>query len=148
MKAEWLIGLHPHFNIDIVPGDDLLPSDMSNLNLDVHNAKGLGADVNLYQSWIDRLVELSEPLDKSDRSLLNASEWVGEWAAGNGTEETDAVTQAMHHRTIESMRNLSRTEILSVRRLHLAPLQGFDVNDLLGCIGPLHRRTRGLLGGD
>jgi hypothetical protein len=121
---------------------------MSNLNLDVDNAKGFGADVNLDQSWIHGLVEMSKSLDKSDRSLLNASEWVGKGAAGNGTEETDARTQAMHHGTIDSVRNLSRTEILSVRRLHLAPLQGLDVNDVLAWVGPLHRRTRGRLGGD
>jgi len=121
---------------------------MSDLNLDIHNAKRFGADVNLDQSWIDRLVELSEPLDKSDRSLLDASEWVGEGAAGNGTEEANAATQALHHGTVDSMRNLSSTEILSVRGLHLAPLQGLDVNGVLGRVGPLHRWTRGLFCGD
>ena len=109
-----MICLYPHCDINIVPGDDLLPSDRSDLDLDVHNAEGLGADVDLDQSWIDRLVKLSESLDKSDRSLLNASERVGEGAAGNSTEEADAITQIMHHGTIESMRNLSRTKVLSV----------------------------------
>ena len=143
-----MICLYPHCDINIVPGDDLLPSNRDNLNLDVHNAKGFGADVDLDQSWIDRLVKLSESLDKSNRSLLNVSERVREGAAGNSTAEADAVAQVMHHGTIESMCNFSRTKILSVRRLHLAPLQGFDVNDLLACIGPLHRWTRGLLDGD
>ena len=104
---------------------------MCDLDLHVHNAKGLGTDVNLDQSGIDRFVKLSEPLDKSDRSLFNASEWVGEGTARNGTEETDATTQVLHHGTVDTMCNLSSTEILSIRRLHLAPLQGLDMNDVL-----------------
>jgi hypothetical protein len=113
---------------------------MNNLNLDVHDAKRLGADVNLDQPWIYGLVELSESLDKSDRSLFDTSEWIGEGAAWNGTEETGAAAQAMHQGTVDTMRNFPRTEILSVRRLHLAPLQGLDVNDVLGRVGLLHCR--------
>lgn len=105
---------------------------MSDLDFDVHDAKGFGADVNLDQSRVYGLVELSESLDKSDRSLFNASEWVGEGTARDGTEETDTATQALHHGTVDTMCNLPGTEILSVRRLHLSPLEGLDVNDLLG----------------
>ena len=105
---------------------------MRDLNLHVHDAKRLGADVDLDQSRIHRLVELSESLDESDRSLFDVPERVGEGTARNGTEQTDATTQILHHRTVDTMRNLSGTEILSIRRLHLAPLQGLDANDLLG----------------
>ena len=133
------IGLYLHADSNVVPGDNCLASNLDDLNLDVHNAKGLGADVDLDQSRIYRLVELSKSLDKSDRSLLNALEWVWEGTARNGTTETDATAQAMHHGTIETVRNLSCTEILSIRRLHLVPLKGFDVNDLLGWVGPFHR---------
>ena len=121
---------------------------MNDLNLDVHNAEGLGADVNLDQTRIHGFVELSEPLDKSDRSLLNAFERVGARAAGNGTQEADTATQTMHHGTVDPMGDLSGTEILSVGRLHLAPLQGFDMNDLLAQVGLLHNRGRGLFIGD
>jgi len=105
---------------------------MSDLNLHVHDAERLGADVNLDQARIHGLVELSESLDETDRSLLNAPEWVGEGAARNGTKETDATTQVLHHGTVDAVRHLPGAEILSIRRLHLAPLQGLDANDLLG----------------
>lgn len=124
--------VYPHYDIDIVPGDDLLTSDLDNLDLDVYGAKGLCADVDPDQSRVHGFVELSEPLNESDRSLLDVSERVGEGAAGHGAEETDAVTQAMHRRAVETVRDISRTEILSIGRLHLAPLQGLDVNDVLG----------------
>ena len=95
---------------------------MSDLNLHVHDAKGLGADVDLDQSRIHRLVEMSESLDEPNRSLFDAPERVGEGTAWNGTEETDTTAQGLHHGTVDTMRNLSTTEILSVRRLHLTPL--------------------------
>jgi hypothetical protein len=37
-----------------------LPTDGNDLDLDVYNAKGLGADINLDQAWIDCFVELAE----------------------------------------------------------------------------------------
>ena len=122
---------------------------MSDLNLHVHDAKRLGADVNLDQSRIHRLIELSETLDESDRSLFNVSEWVGEGATRDGTAEADAGSQTLHHRTVEAMCNLPRAEILSVRGLHLAPLEGLDANNVTGWVGLLHcRRGSWLLGGD
>ena len=51
-----------NLDINAVPGDDLLPSNRSGLDLDVHGAKGLGTDVYLDQPWIHRLVKLSKLL--------------------------------------------------------------------------------------
>ena len=38
------------------------------MNLDVNDAEGFGADVDLDETRIYRLVELSESVDKSDRA--------------------------------------------------------------------------------
>ena len=124
--------MYAHFDVDVVPCDDLLPSNVGDLNLDVHDAKRLSTDVDLNQSRIHGLVELSESLDESDRSLFDVPERVGKGTARNGTEEANATAQVLHHGTVDTMCNLSSSEILSVRGLHLAPLQGLDVNDLFG----------------
>ena len=51
---------YAHFDIDVVARDDLLPANGADLDLDVDNAEGLGADVNLHETGIHRLVELAE----------------------------------------------------------------------------------------
>ena len=132
LKAGEWIGFNAHFDIDVVPSDDLLPSNVSDLDLDVHDAKRLGADVDLDQSRIDGLVELSESLDKADRSLFDVPEWVGEGTARNGAQETDTATQTLHHGPVDTVGNLPSTQVLRVRRLHLGPLERLDVNDLFG----------------
>jgi len=45
-----------------------LPSNRANLDLDIDNAERLGADVNLDQTWVDRLVELPKSRNKTDRA--------------------------------------------------------------------------------
>ena len=50
-----------HFDIDIITGNDLLPSNGTNLDLDIDNAEGLGADVDLDKTEVHGLVELTEP---------------------------------------------------------------------------------------
>ena len=57
-----------HFDIDIITGNDLLPSNGTNLDLDIDNAEGLGADVNLNETGVDGLVELAESRDKANRT--------------------------------------------------------------------------------
>lgn len=50
-----------HFNVDVVPCDDLLPTNGADLDLHVDDTEGLRADVDLNQTWVDGLVELAEP---------------------------------------------------------------------------------------
>ena len=57
-----------HFDIDVVAGNDFLPSNGTDLDLDVDNAEGLGADVNLNETGVDGLVELAESRDKANRT--------------------------------------------------------------------------------
>ncbi len=49
-----------HFDIHVVTSDDSLPTNGDDLNFDIYHAKRLGADIDLGQSWIDCLVELTE----------------------------------------------------------------------------------------
>jgi hypothetical protein len=55
-----------HLDVDIVASDDALPTDGDDLDFDVYDAERLGADVDLGQAGVDRLVELAEARDKSD----------------------------------------------------------------------------------
>ena len=57
---------YAHFDIDVVARDDLLPANGADLDLDVDDAEGLGANVDLHETGVDRLVELSEARDESD----------------------------------------------------------------------------------
>ena len=50
-----------HFDVHVVAGDDLLPANGADLDLDVHNPQRFSADVDLHKTWIDGLVELTEP---------------------------------------------------------------------------------------
>lgn len=55
-----------HLNVDIIAGDDFLPSNRADLDLDVDDTKRLRADVDLDETWVDRFVELAEPRDQTD----------------------------------------------------------------------------------
>ena len=46
--------------MDIVPSDDCLATNGTNLDFDVDPTQRLGADVDLDETGVDRLVELSE----------------------------------------------------------------------------------------
>lgn len=63
-----------HFNVDVIPGDDLLSADGADLDLDINNTQRLGADVDLDESWVDRLVKLSKARDEADRTCGAVSE--------------------------------------------------------------------------
>ena len=58
-----------HLNVDVVARDDLLSANCANLNLDIHNAEGLRANVDLHETGVDGLVELSESSDQTDRAF-------------------------------------------------------------------------------
>jgi len=47
-------------NIDVVTGDDLLPSNGADLDLNVHPAQVFRANVHVGKSWIHRLIEVAE----------------------------------------------------------------------------------------
>ncbi len=49
-----------HFDVDIVASNDDLPANGDYLDFDVHNTERLGADVDLDQARVDRLVELAK----------------------------------------------------------------------------------------
>lgn len=49
-----------HFDVDIVASNDDLPANGDYLDFDVDNTERLGADVDLDQARVDRLVELAE----------------------------------------------------------------------------------------
>ena len=57
---------HVHFDVDIIPGNDLLSANGTNLDLHVDDAKRLGTDIDLNKSWVDRLVKLSKSGNKTD----------------------------------------------------------------------------------
>ena len=54
-----------HFDINVVSCDHLLTTDGANLDFDIDDAERLCADVDLYKSWIDGLVELAEPRNQA-----------------------------------------------------------------------------------
>lgn len=57
-----------HLNVDIVSGNDSLPSNSAYLNFDVDNAEPFCTNVDLNKARIYRLVELSETSDKTNRT--------------------------------------------------------------------------------
>lgn len=63
-----------HFDVDVISGDDLLSADGADLDLDVDDAQGLGANIDLDESWVDGLIELSEARDETDRTCEAVSE--------------------------------------------------------------------------
>lgn len=60
MRVGFRGGSNVHFDVDVVASDDGLPTDGNDLDFDVHDAKRFGADVDLDQARIDRLVELAK----------------------------------------------------------------------------------------
>ena len=52
--------MNSHLDIDVIPGDDLLSANLADLDLDVHNAQGLCANIDLHKTRINGLVELTE----------------------------------------------------------------------------------------
>ena len=55
-----------HLNVYVVPCDNLLSANWADLDLDIDHPQRLGADIDLHKARINRLVELSEPRNKSD----------------------------------------------------------------------------------
>ena len=101
-----------------------MPSNGANLNLDVNLLQGFRAYVNIDQSRIDRLVELAETRDKTNRpwkKLLFITEELGvKWgtlldtlvrigtenAARDSAAETEDTAKALHHSTVDPMCDL------------------------------------------
>ena len=50
-----------------------LSANRTDLDLDIDNAEGFSADVDLDKAWIDRLVELAETRDQTHRTYVNIS---------------------------------------------------------------------------
>jgi len=112
-----------NFDVDVITSDDCLSSDWANLNLDVDDAQRFSADIDLNQTGVDRLVELSKARHKTDRALLDIAERIGEGAAWDHPTNTNHRAKSLQQRAVKSMGNLSSSQILGIRRLHLASLQ-------------------------
>ena len=81
-----------NFDVNIVPGDDLLSTNGTDLDFNVDDPKTFGTDVDLDQTGVYTLVELTEARNQADGTLVDVAERVGEWAARDGTDTTDAVS--------------------------------------------------------
>ena len=103
-----------HFDIDIIPGDDRLSANGANLNFDVNDSETLRADVDVDKTRINGFVELSEAGDQTNGTLLHVFERIREWAARDCTTQTDANTEGLEKRTIDTMCDFLSTEVLSV----------------------------------
>lgn len=57
-----------HFDVDVVSRNNFLATNRADLDFDVDNTKGLGADVDLYKSGVHGFVELSESRDQTYRT--------------------------------------------------------------------------------
>lgn len=55
-----------NLDIDVIPGDNRLPSDRSDLDLDIHNTQSFGADVDVDETRIGGPVELAKAGYKTD----------------------------------------------------------------------------------
>lgn len=113
-KNERYDGGDLHFDINIVPCDHLLSPNRAYLNLDIHHPQALRADIDLNQPGVDGLVELTKPRDKPDRALLNLPERVGARTAGYSTPETDTNAEGLEAGSVNPMRDLASSKILSV----------------------------------
>ena len=82
-----------HAHGDVVLGDCDLVFDVGELCAHRDRLQVLRAEVDLDQTWIDGFVESAETADETDRALVDFFEWVGAWAARDGTEETAAVLE-------------------------------------------------------
>lgn len=58
--------MNVHFDVDIVSRDDRLPTNGTNLDLDVDSAQRLCADVDFDETRVDRPVELSKARHETD----------------------------------------------------------------------------------
>jgi len=61
-------GVNLHIDGDVITGDNVLAANSCDLNLDVYNLERLRADVYFDKSRVDRLVELSEARNKTNRA--------------------------------------------------------------------------------
>jgi len=82
-------------NVNIVSGDNSLSANGTDLDLDIHNTKTFGTDVDLDESGIDGFVELSETSNETDRTLLNIPEGVGEGTARNCAAKSNTGAKAL-----------------------------------------------------
>ena len=57
-----------NFDVNIVPGDDLLSTNGTDLDFNVNDPKTFGTDVDLDQTGVYTLVELTEARNQADRT--------------------------------------------------------------------------------
>lgn len=69
MDAIYEYKISAHFDINIVTSDDGLPANGANLNFDIDNTQVFRADINLYETRVDRLVKVAKPCDQTNRTL-------------------------------------------------------------------------------
>jgi len=60
-----------HLDIDVVPGNNDLSANGTDLNFDIDYAKAFGADIDLYKARVDGFVKLAKACDQPDRTLTN-----------------------------------------------------------------------------
>jgi hypothetical protein len=96
------------------------------------NGNAFRADIDLDKTRVDRLVELAETRDETDRALLDVLVRVGERAARELANESDAGSNTGNHGAIETVLKMlatskvgtyghrAGTQVLRVRGLHVA----------------------------
>src|SRR6267154_6358083 len=67
MGKERQYEISAHLDVDIITSDDSLPADGTDLNFDVDDAQGFRANIDLYETRVDGLVEVAESCDQTDR---------------------------------------------------------------------------------
>lgn len=107
---------------------DALPANGADLDFDVDDLQRLCADIDLHETRVDRLVELSESRDEADgtcgrcasvfnvkgrerekrRTLLDLAERIREGTTWDHATDTDDGTEALQERSIEAVRHLRR----------------------------------------
>jgi hypothetical protein len=103
-----------NLDVDVVPGNNRLAANRRYLNFDIHSLQAFRAYVDLNETRVHGLVELSETSNKTHRALLDIAERIGARAAWDGTAQSNAVAKNLQHRTINTMGNLACSKILGI----------------------------------
>lgn len=118
------------FDRQVVLGEDVLPGNVDDLDLDRDLTDLLAERVDLDQSGIDTARELSERRNESYATLLDLLVRVGAAeAARNGTEKSSEATEAVDHGSIAPMVDIRAGDLLRVTRLHVGLAERLDVHE-------------------
>lgn len=104
------------FQADIVLCRYSLLGYSDQLNLDIDDSQTFTARIDLDETRIDGLVELTKSTDKSDGSLLDLFEGVRARAAWELTKRTSAATNAIDECSVEAMINVFQAQVLNVEK--------------------------------